>query len=301
MRNAGKSYVKWNLALDQNRGPNTSQLGSSYSGCNTCSGLITVNTNSGAPTKTIEYYTMGQYSKFIKQGAIRVWSSDTPVVVSSAYINPDGTPRAGGLQQLLRQHHLPGGSGVHRTSTTRCLHTLLQPSSGAEPRQEPPLRARPSRFRAPSFTNRDWIGDRGDNGLHRLLRSGICGRWCDGLLQERQLRHGRQPGQREGRQRRAADGTVEFHLDSPTGTKLGTATLPVTGGYQTWQTVSAPVSTTMGVHDLYMVIHGSGGIGNVNWFSIPIGCHPPRAAGKPGPAAFLCPQQGASILRTMTL
>jgi arabinoxylan arabinofuranohydrolase len=47
---------------------------------------------------------------------------------------------------------------------------------------------------------------------------------------------------------------------------LGTATLPVTGGYQTWQTVTTPVTTATGVHDLYMIIHGSGGIGNVNWF-----------------------------------
>jgi arabinoxylan arabinofuranohydrolase len=61
-------------------------------------------------------------------------------------------------------------------------------------------------------------------------------------------------------------GTIEFHIDSATGALLGTAKLVVTGGYQTWQTVTAPVTTASGLHDLFVVIHGSGGIGNVNWF-----------------------------------
>ncbi len=91
LRNAAKSYIKWSLALDQNRGPNLSQLGSPYGGCATCSPIVTVNNGTGAITKTIEYYTLGQYSKFILPGAVRVWSSDTPTIVSSAFINPDGT------------------------------------------------------------------------------------------------------------------------------------------------------------------------------------------------------------------
>ena len=62
-------------------------------------------------------------------------------------------------------------------------------------------------------------------------------------------------------------GTLEFHLDSLSGPLVATATLPVTGGWQTWETVSAPVAGASGVHDLYIVFRGSSaGIANVNWF-----------------------------------
>ena len=62
-------------------------------------------------------------------------------------------------------------------------------------------------------------------------------------------------------------GTAEFHLDSVGGPLLGTATLPVTNGYQTYTNVTVPVTGASGTHDVYMVFHGSGGIANVNCFS----------------------------------
>jgi hypothetical protein len=61
-------------------------------------------------------------------------------------------------------------------------------------------------------------------------------------------------------------GTVEFHLDSVSGPLVATVTLPVTGGWQTWQTAKATASGASGVHDLYVVFKGTGGIANVNWF-----------------------------------
>jgi hypothetical protein len=48
---------------------------------------------------------------------------------------------------------------------------------------------------------------------------------------------------------------------------IATATLPVTGGWQTWQTVTASASGASGLHDLYITFQGStAGIANVNWF-----------------------------------
>jgi len=61
-------------------------------------------------------------------------------------------------------------------------------------------------------------------------------------------------------------GTLEFHLDSVAGALVGSATIPVTGGWQTWTTVSAPISGASGIHDLYLVFRGTTSIGNVNWF-----------------------------------
>jgi len=52
MRNFGRAYVKWSLALDQNLGPHTG-------GCGTCTPIVTVNSSSGTVTYGIEYYTMG--------------------------------------------------------------------------------------------------------------------------------------------------------------------------------------------------------------------------------------------------
>jgi hypothetical protein len=62
-------------------------------------------------------------------------------------------------------------------------------------------------------------------------------------------------------------GTLEFHLDSVGGPSIGSATLPVTGGWQTWETVSAGVTGASGVHDLVIIFQGSNaGISNLNWF-----------------------------------
>jgi arabinoxylan arabinofuranohydrolase len=62
-------------------------------------------------------------------------------------------------------------------------------------------------------------------------------------------------------------GSIELHLDSLSGTLAGTCTVPVTGGWQTWTTVSCPVTAAFGVHDLYLkFVGGSGYLFNVNWW-----------------------------------
>jgi glucosylceramidase len=64
-------------------------------------------------------------------------------------------------------------------------------------------------------------------------------------------------------------GTLEFHLRSPFGPIIATATVPVTGGWQNWTTVSAPVSRVQGLNSIYVVYRataGPNGIANLNWF-----------------------------------
>jgi hypothetical protein len=54
-----------------------------------------------------------------------------------------------------------------------------------------------------------------------------------------------------------------------TGTPIATASVPSTGGWQSWQTFNAPVTTTVsGTHTLYVEFSGSNssGILNLNWF-----------------------------------
>ncbi|MFJ5264484.1 ricin-type beta-trefoil lectin domain protein [Streptomyces sp. NPDC088387] len=86
-RNWAKSVTKWSLAVDQNRGPHNG-------GCGTCDGLVTVHNGDarhGQVDYTIEYYTMGHLTKFVKPGAHRIASTASTSVPNVAWRNPDGS------------------------------------------------------------------------------------------------------------------------------------------------------------------------------------------------------------------
>ncbi|MEV4944962.1 ricin-type beta-trefoil lectin domain protein [Streptomyces sp. NPDC053755] len=86
-RNWAKSVTKWSLAVDQNRGPHNG-------GCGTCDGLITVHNGDarhGQVDYTVEYYTMGHLTKFVKPGAHRIASTADAAVPNVAWRNPDGS------------------------------------------------------------------------------------------------------------------------------------------------------------------------------------------------------------------
>jgi glucosylceramidase len=86
-RNWGQSVVKWSLAVDQSMGPHNG-------GCGDCTGLITVHNgdaDSGQVDYTVEYYDMGQLTKFVKPGAFRVDSTANTTVPNVAWQNPDGS------------------------------------------------------------------------------------------------------------------------------------------------------------------------------------------------------------------
>ncbi|HZL21477.1 MAG TPA: family 43 glycosylhydrolase, partial [Polyangia bacterium] len=63
-------------------------------------------------------------------------------------------------------------------------------------------------------------------------------------------------------------GNIELHLDSLTGTQIGTCAVSGTGGAQTWTTKSCSVTGTTGVHDLFLKFTGSGSsnLFNFNWW-----------------------------------
>ena len=72
-------------------------------------------------------------------------------------------------------------------------------------------------------------------------------------------------------------GRIEVRLDSATGTLVGTCTVPGTGGWQTWTTVTCPVSGATGTHDLYLrFAGGSGYLFNVNWWQFTAGPGQPQ-------------------------
>ena len=62
-------------------------------------------------------------------------------------------------------------------------------------------------------------------------------------------------------------GRIELRLGSTSGTLVGTCTVPGTGGWQAWTTVTCPVSGATGTQDLYFrFTGGSGYLFNVNWW-----------------------------------
>ena len=89
MRNWSRSYVLWALATDQNHGP-------VVGGCDTCRGLVTIDlTNPDHPAvrPELDYYVLGQASRFVLPGAVRI-ASDEPAgtkLQDVAFRNPNGT------------------------------------------------------------------------------------------------------------------------------------------------------------------------------------------------------------------
>ena len=43
-------------------------------------------------------------------------------------------------------------------------------------------------------------------------------------------------------------------------------TVPVTGGWQQWTTVTGPISGATGVRSMTLVFRGGQSVGNLNWF-----------------------------------
>jgi glucosylceramidase len=89
MRNWAKSYILWALATDEKHGPYVG-------GCDTCRGLLTIDL-SNPPTATIkpelDYYVLGQASKFVAQGAVHI-ASDEPAgteLHDVAFRDPNGS------------------------------------------------------------------------------------------------------------------------------------------------------------------------------------------------------------------
>jgi glucosylceramidase len=88
-RNWARGYVLWALATDQNHGP-------VVGGCDTCRGLVTIDlTNPEKPVvkPELDYYVLGQASKFLQPGAVRI-ASDEPAgtkLKDVAFRNPNGT------------------------------------------------------------------------------------------------------------------------------------------------------------------------------------------------------------------
>ncbi len=265
LRNSAKSFVKWSLALDQTLGPNLTELNTGLGGCATCTPIVTVNSTTGAVTKDVEYYTLGHYSKYVLPGARRVYSSNNPEIVSAAFINPDNSKALIAFNNSSTTQSFNVQWGTQSFSyTLPSLAAATFTWSGTQ--AGTPTTPATSQIQGSSYSE--------ESGLETETTSDATGGYDLGYVSPnayavyKSINFGTSVSTVSVRTASAGQGgTLQFHLDSASGPLIATATLPVTGGWQTWQTVSAPVTAASGVHDLYLTFQGStAGIANLNWF-----------------------------------
>ncbi len=83
-RNWARSVVYWNLALNQDYGPHLP------GGCDTCRGVVTINTATSQVTRNVEYYILAHAAKFVRPGAQRIASDSLAGTLETvAFRNPD--------------------------------------------------------------------------------------------------------------------------------------------------------------------------------------------------------------------
>lgn len=61
-------------------------------------------------------------------------------------------------------------------------------------------------------------------------------------------------------------GAIQIRIDDISGDVIGTMDMPNTGGWQTWETVSASIDSVGGIHDVYLIFASTASyVGNINW------------------------------------
>jgi glucosylceramidase len=257
MRNWASSYIKWGLALDENRGPFIP------GGCGTCTPLITVNQTTGAVSYNIDYYTLGHFSKFVLPGALRVYSSNAPGIISAAFSNPDGT------LALVAYNDSSASQTFQVAARGRSFNYTLPALAGAtfvweqgRSSASPYTVAAQQQIQASSYNNMLGLETETctDAGGGFDVGYASPGSWAA----YSNVDFGAGVSTAAIRMASASGGgTVDLHLDSPTGPMIGATAIVNTGGWQTWTTVTTPLTGASGSHTLYVVYQGTV---NLNWF-----------------------------------
>ena len=291
LRNWSNSFIKWGLALDTNRGPNAG-------GCNTCTPLVTVNQATGAVSYPADYYTLGHFSKFAQPGALRLYSNDAAGLLTVAFSNPDGsrslvvyndTPAAVSATRGFQvnwngryfSYTLPAYAGASFSWNVAHAGTRVPMSNGrvvmteaVRPPQSgrilppDPIDAATQRVQASSYYDISQLQTESCSDTDGGFDLGYSATGSYAVYNN--IDFGSGVSSVDVRSASGGSGgTLEFRLDSATGPLIASARLPVSGGWQTWQTNTASVTGAAGVHNLYVVFAhaaGNGGIANLNWF-----------------------------------
>lgn len=120
LRNWAAGVLAWTLGSTTTYGPHLST-----GGCTTCRGLVVIDAATKTYTKTIDFYMMGQFSKFIPRGAVVLKTGGGydfgggTKLEAVATVNPDGT------RTLVVQNNF--GNPIFLTVTTSSGQTWSGP------------------------------------------------------------------------------------------------------------------------------------------------------------------------------
>jgi glucosylceramidase len=230
--------------------------------------VINSSTDANAITYTSGYYHFGQFSKFVRPGAVRIASDEGSgsTVRTVAFRNPDG-------QRVLVVTNETESSQSFKVTTSengqflatipaRTTGTYLWAGSAGSPGGNSTAKVEAENYSSQSGTGLESTSDTG---------GGQNVGWIDGndYLAYDDLDFGSGKAQvslRFATETTTSGNQVEFRLDSTTGPLIATVNTQGTGGWQSWTTLNAAVSGASGVRDLYLVFKGGSDIGNVNWF-----------------------------------
>ena len=81
-RNWSRNVLEWNLAADENQEPYTD------GGCDRCLGALTI--TGDKVIRNPAYYIIGQASKFVRPGSVRIASNEPGNLPNVAFITPEG-------------------------------------------------------------------------------------------------------------------------------------------------------------------------------------------------------------------
>jgi len=251
-----------------------------------------VNSTSGKITYGIEYYTIGHFSKYVLPGANRIYSSNGPGLVTVAFLNPDSSKVlvAYNDSNVVQTFAVQWGT----QSFTYTLPSLAGATfvwagvQNGSPAYTVPAK---SQIEASSFNSTSGNNVAGNHltwGLATELTSDANGGYDVGHSYDGDYavyksvdfgsgvnsvtaRLACLQANGQGNSGGNCGGTLEFRLDSTSGSLVASLAIPSTAGWQTWQTTQPSVVTeAAGVHDLYVVFKapatGSASLGNLNWF-----------------------------------
>lgn len=86
LRNGSRSFILWNMALDENNGPTVPGFGRS-----TCRGLLKIDQQTSEYAYSLDYYGLAHFSKYVRPQAQRLVTSQSETVKNVAFENKDGS------------------------------------------------------------------------------------------------------------------------------------------------------------------------------------------------------------------
>lgn len=119
-RNWSRNVLEWNLASDPNYNPHTDE-----GGCTSCQGALTINGQD--ISREVSYYIIAHASKFVRPGAVRVFSTIAGDLHNVAFVNTDGSTvlvvvNASGNEQVFT---VKSGASFDATIPAESVMTLV--------------------------------------------------------------------------------------------------------------------------------------------------------------------------------